>query len=71
MDTRRAKRKRRPKALPVPVHEEQDLNAASRALLGPDTQRRAGERVPEDEASVEGPLEVVGWDERGEPQRFV
>jgi hypothetical protein len=57
MDMRKLKRKkRRLKEPPVPVPGEQDLNAESRALLGPDAERRARERVPEDEASVEDPL---------------
>ena len=57
MDMRKLKRrKRRLKEPPVAVPGEQDLNAECRALLGPDEERRARERVPEDEASVEDPL---------------
>ncbi len=51
------RKKRRLKEPPAPVPAEQDLNAECRALLAPDPEQRASERVSDDEASVEDPLD--------------
>ena len=60
MRKRRAKTGRRPQPARGAAPLSNDLNAASRAQLGPDEEKRSCRR-PQDDASIEDPL--LDWQE--------
>ena len=63
MAVRRRRKVRKPRKTGSPVTPGNDLNAVSRAQLGPDEEKRPYRPAPDD-ASIEDPLQDWPQDER-------